>query len=346
MLFKSLTVSFTSGYLKQILNQFSKAVLLTANGDWVPPGSILHILRDLAKLESRPPRLTAIAYEWCSDIYANREKIEDWKSLLLVCLELGFRHLDPGKLHPDITLTHTQDHWGLVDVVFKSENGEAIADFLHAWTVDYDLPREMGEIVGICTGHLVGLHDLVPFSPRLRRLVIRFVERASYKGFAGAGVEKLIELLNHLHVAAEEMDRLDKWASLLLDVIRSPEGIQRLSHRYWEFLAEPAVWVNRGLEFGDTDALKIPKTLIDAQEWDKLECWIGVVWMFSESARITEEDLEHSTLLLFRQRPGAPQRLEQWMERWSKQHRLRHVPESFQRILAQAHETVQRQDAP
>ena len=58
----------------------------------------------------------------------------------------------------------------------------------------------------VYTGLLVGLHNLVPFSRTLRRLVIRFIERAGYKGFEGAGVEieKLIELLDHLHVTAEE----------------------------------------------------------------------------------------------------------------------------------------------
>jgi hypothetical protein len=66
------------------------------------------------------------------------------------------------------------------------------------------------------------------------------------------------------------------------------------------------------LGFEVTDGLKITKSLIEAQEWGKLECWIGIVWMFSGSpgaVGMTEEDLENSMLLLFRQRPGAAQRL-------------------------------------
>ena len=285
------------------------------------------------------------AYEWCSAIYENREHLEDWESLLLVCLELGFRHLDARRL-PYIRLTHTGHHRGLVDVVFKSQNSEAIADLLQAWTTDDDLPEPVGEMVGICAGHLVGLHNLVLFSPRLRQLIIRFAERAGYKGFEGAGVEKLVELLDHLRIAVEEMDRTYRWASLILDVIRSSEGPQRLSHWYWEFLVELAISESEWLKFGDTDALKIAESLIDAQEWDKLECWIGTVWTVSESAGITEEDLERSTLLLLCQRPGAAQKLEQWIERWSQRWSRRRVPESFQRILTQAHEAVQRQDAP
>jgi hypothetical protein len=103
LLFKSLTTPFTSDCLEQILNQLSKAVLLAVNGNQTPHRFIPHVLRDLAKLEARPLRLTEVAYEWCSAIYANREKFEDWESLLLVCLELGFRHLDPWQSYTNVS---------------------------------------------------------------------------------------------------------------------------------------------------------------------------------------------------------------------------------------------------
>ena len=241
-------------------------------------------------------------------------------------------------------LTHTEHHRGLVEVAFKCQESEVIADFLYTWTTGYFLPEQAGEMVGVCAGHLVGLHNLVPFSPRLRQLVMRFVEIVGYKGFEGVGVEELIDLLDHLRVTVKEMDRTYRWSSLLLDVIRSPEGVQRLSHWYWELLVELAVSEPWLLEFGDADARKIAKSFIDAQEWGKLECWIGIEWMCSEWAGILEEALEHSTLLLLHQRPGAAQRLEQWMERWSNQFPRRRVPESFQRVLTRECEAVQRQD--
>ena len=330
--------------MKQILNQFSKAILLAASGDRSLAGFIPHALRDLARLESLPLRLTEIAYRWCSAIYANREKFEDWESLLLVCLELGFHHLDTRQPYTPVTLIHTEHHCALVEVVFKSQRSEAIADFLHAWTTGYSLPDQAGEMVGICAGHLVGLHNLVPFSPRLRQLVIRFVEIAGYKGFEGVGVEKLTELLNHLDVTAEEIVLNCSWASLLLGVIQSPEGTRHLSHRHWEFLVELIVsqpWLESRIIRGR----EIIKSLTDAQEWDKLECWIGVVWMSFEMAGITEEELEHSMLLLFHHRPGAAPKLEQVMKRWSQECR-EDIPESFQRILVRAQEAVQRQVAP
>ena len=328
----------------QILDQLLVAVLLAVNGNRIPPEFISHALYDMAKLELRPERLTAFAYDWCCGIYANRKKYKDWESLLLVCLELGFRHLDPLEPHTPIRLTHTEHHRGLVDIVFKSQRDEVIADFLCAWTMADYLPEQAGETVGICIGHLAGLHNLAPFSPRLRRLAIRFVERAGCRGFEGAGVEKFVELLDHLHLTFKEMDS-SRWASLLMDVIRSSEGSRRLSDLYWELLVELTV-LGWSPGFGDTDGLKTARSLIDTEEWGKLECWIGIVWMHIESVEIMEEDLEHSTLLLFRQRPGADQRLEQWMERWRKRFPWRRVPESLQRILTQAHEAAQQQVVP
>jgi hypothetical protein len=310
-----------------------KAVHLAVNGNQTPPGFTLYALRDIVKLEARPLRLTRIAYEWCSAIYANREKFEDWESLLLVCLELGFRPLDPWGRYTDVALTHTEYHRGLVDVVFKSQKSEAVADLLQALTTGFRLPEELGELVGNRIGDLVNLHNLVPFSPRLRQLVIRFIGIAGYRRFEGAGVERLVELLDYLHVTVEEADSGYGWLSLLLGVIRSSEGIQRLSHQYWELLVELAVAAPRWLRFEDIPGHEITESLIDAQEWGKLECWIGIEWVFPKLTGITEEDLEYLTLLLLRQRPGAARKLEEWMEQWSQRYK-KGVPESFQRIVA------------
>ena len=349
MLFNSLTTSFTSGYLKQILNQFSKAVL-AAKSRRTLHGCIPHAVHELAKLEVRPSCLTEIVHDFCSEVVyppvrvfvrqggrripADADSI--WTDLPFVCLELGFRHLDPREFRMDIWLNHTKHHQELAEIVFRSRKSEAIADLLQAWTTEDILSHYADDMLGICTGHLIKLDNLVPFSPRLRRLVIRFVEIVGYQGFEGAGVGKLIELLDHLHVTAEEMDRPSKWASLLLSVIRSPEGIQHLFDWYWELLVEIS---GQRLEIGDVDALKIAKSLIDAEDWGKLDCWIEIIPAVSDSAGITEEDLEHLKLLLLRQRPGAAQRLEQWMERrWPKW--------TGWSMVVRTHEAAQRQDAP
>lgn len=52
-----------------------------------------------------------------------------------------------------------------------------------------------------------------------------------------------------------------------------------------------------------------------------------MVWP-PEAGAATEEELGHSMRLLFRQRPGAVWKLEEWMERWTSGG----IPESFHRI--------------
>lgn len=91
--------------------------------------------------------------------------------------------------------------------------------------------------------------------------------------------------------------------------------------------------------------MNLPTILIDAQEWSKLECWIGTLWILSPPGvgGMTEQVFNHSMLLTFRQRPDDA-KLEQWMERWGENSR-KDIPESFWRISKQAHEAAQR-DAP
>ena len=76
---------------------------------------------------------------------------------------------------------------------------------------------------------------------------------------------------------------------------------------------ELAVITSGRCNYGVPDGAETTKSLAEAQEWDKLECWIVIVG--PGVAAVTEEDLENSTLSLFRQRPSAAQKLKEWMER-------------------------------
>ena len=128
----------------------------------------------------------------------------------------------------------------------------------------------------------------------------------------------------------------------LLCTLQTPEGTQLLSHWYWELLVELAISQSLSLVSEVTYNPQMMTFLAETQEWSKLEYWMGTVWISwpPEADGITEEDLSRSTLLLFRQRPGAFQKLERWMERWS-QINVTNVPESFQRICKQAQEAAQ-----
>jgi len=80
--------------MEPILDQLSKAVLSAVSGGPTQRKLIPYMLHKLVKLENCPEYLTRIVYEWCSIICENHQSLEDWESLLLVCLEIGFRRLD------------------------------------------------------------------------------------------------------------------------------------------------------------------------------------------------------------------------------------------------------------
>jgi len=347
LFFRSLTVRLPSDRIERILYQLSKAIVPAINGTHAQRRSIQHVLRDLIQLENRPWCLTKTVYEWCSVMCANRQRLSDQESLLLTCLEIGFRHLDVRHPYIKTRLTHTEYHQELVDVVFKSQNSEAIADLLCAWTVEGDYNEPAHSFLDFCAGRLVGLHDLVPFSSRLRRLVIRSVELIGYRGFEGVWMERFVTLLNRLHVKVEDMDDPFVWTKLLLETLQTFEGAQCSSDWYWELLVELAISLSRLLRGEFAYSPQVTTFFVEAQEWGKLECWIGIVWMVwpAGAGGTTEEDLGCSMLSLFRQRPGAVQKLEQWMERWSKKRLCNRIPESFRRICKEGHDTSQR-DAP
>ena len=346
LLFKFLIPLFASDRLELILHQLSGAIVSTLNTTKPQYGLIAGVLRDLTALGNRPRCLTEMTYEWCSVICENLQSYVGWDSLVLRSLAIGFRHLDQYYQWVSPKLTHTEHHRKLVDIVFKCKESEAIADLLQAWTMrDFAGNDQADALLGICAGHLIGLHNLVPLSPRLRRLVICSIQLIGYKGFEEVGVGGFVDLLNNLHVDVKDVDYRFKWMVILLDTIKSSEGARDLSIQSWETLVElataPPFWFPRWREKIPTYTPQVMASLLEAREWDKLECWIGVVWMvWPPETDATMGDVEHAMISLSRQRPGAVQKFTQWMERWSKLPGNK-VPEPFQRICKQSCETVQ-----
>jgi hypothetical protein len=77
-------------------------------------------------------------------------------------------------------------------------------------------------------------------------------------------------------------------------------------------------------------------SLIDAREWNKLECWTGVIWiMWPQESDDTAEALKSATTLLFRPQPGAIPKLTGWIEKWAGGHPWGCIPRSFQQICEQ-----------
>ena len=301
---------------------------------------VRHMLSSLTKLPSRPKCLTEMAYRWCT-VLLDRS-CEDWKCLLFLSLELGSRHLDPdqGRLQ---TPSHVDIGERLLDTVFECKESKAIEDLLCTFVVH----PLTGALTGVYANHITNLRDSItsPFSPRLRRSVIRSIELIGYKKFEDAGAEKFIKLLNYLNVGVKDIDSKAAWASVFLGAIRSAEGIQLLAIQSWELLVELATDWTRISEDEELEyAPDITKHLLEAGEWDKLECWVALVWMTWPPE--IEDAAEDRVAMewLFRQRPSAVQELPALMERWGQKWR-KVVPVSFREIYRQA-EGATRADAP
>jgi len=275
-------------------------------------------------------------------ICENHQSFRDWESLLILSLEVGFRHLNPEDPLIMAKLTHTEHHKKLVDVVFKSKDRETIADLLHAWTMRENPHDRPDTSLDMCARHLVSLGCQVSFSSRLRRLVIQSIEAIGYQGFEKVGAEGFVGLLNHLNIGVEDMEYRYKWILLFLDTIQSSKGAQHLSHQSWKFLVESTIsewWRLEHINYNP----HVMSSLEKAQEWDRLECWVGVVWMTwppDASDLETIGELKRVMVSLFQQQPNAVQKLEQWMKQWSSGC-SEEIPETFQQICKQACEAVQ-----
>jgi hypothetical protein len=228
-------------HVRQILDQLSEAIL-SAIDDTLPQHWLLpHVLRNLIELEECPSYLMVLAYYWCSTIFEKRGSLRNWEALLLTSLEVGFRHCDVRDRHIPVVLAHTKHHLEMVDTIFKSQKTKAIADLLYVWIAGGSYKAPTHALLSLCIEHIMGLHDLIPSSPRLRSLVVRSIELMGYAGFERVGTERFIQMLDHLCVTLEDMDGKSLWLQLLLETIQTPEGVQLLPHQYWELLVEVAV---------------------------------------------------------------------------------------------------------
>ena len=272
-------------------------------------------------------------------IWENRQDYEDWEALLLLSLEVGFRRLDPPRWWDSIDSTLSEYPQELIDTVLKSNDSEAVTDLIHA---SYLVDRSRRLALRICANYIVDLTRGAsePFSPKLRRIFSHCVESGDLVALAEVGEERFVELLNRLHIGIGDITPLhpyNQWVMTLLAITQSPEGARRLAIQHWELLAE---LTTSGWTTSVAHSPEVTAFLLEAEEWDKLECWMGFVWMACpQEPGDVAEDLERTTALLFHERPGAIQKLTQWMERRSKECNAS-VPESFQQICKQAHDSA------
>ena len=333
---------FSSDRFDQILPQFLQAIvqaIQTSNPNY---NQVRRLISYIQNSGIQTKQLTEMVYDLCSLVCKNYSALKYRKSTLLLCLEIGFRHLDHTEQWIEAKLVHTEHHQKLAEIVFGKKDGEAIADLICAWTSGsnshdpYPLPQ-------IYARYLTGLGPQCQSSPRLRECVIYVVRFVADQPLEQAEAGELVGLLNDLQMCGD-MDTGLEWLKILLDVIQCSAKPQCLSHSYWELLLNHAAyWADYpGLRTYNPDVMTI---LEGSEEWDKLKCWIGVVWIMwpPGSGVTTEEELKSVMLSLSHQNPDVIQELEKQMEQFHSKWSQVEIPESFQQICKQAHDNMAQQ---
>ena len=297
----------------RVASQLSCAIIAAIPASHPHHSLLQGTLLELAKWNTRPRELRAIAYEWCSVICEEYPDLEDAKELLFLSLKIGFGGLDFESWWTDMEIVHTKHHQRMVDIVFNSEDYEVIGNFLHAWTSHGPSHRPPGSL-NMCTKYLIGLQSAVSASRRLRCLVIRSVEFAVIRHSEHVGMDELAGLLDCLNIGIDDLGSWAEWLEFLISAIKSPGERRSLPHQYLGLMVELTV---AGLRPSDPiDEAQVMISLEEEQGWDVLEYWMGVVWAIRRpKIDGVSEDLERVTLSLFRQRPKAVQKLEQWLQR-------------------------------
>jgi hypothetical protein len=153
------------------------------------------------------------------------------------------------------------------------------------------------------------LEKNAPLSDGLRQLVIDAVERAWQNEPWESGPET-VHLLNCLKADMDDLDEDDR-VDLLSCAVRGPGGLE-LSLHYWGLLDQLVVvkGYHHTLESGDSD---VTRALREAEDWEKLEIWMLVMWksvLGRYSTPESVEDIEQVTLDLLSRRPSVLQRFE------------------------------------
>ena len=327
-------ISFASDRLEQVLDQVTKTITSALNTPHLRDRVVGEALLYLARLENHSGELAEIAYGWCAAIWENRQAYDYWETLLSLSLEVGFRRVDP---RARIDLVLTEPHRQLAGSVFKSNRNEPIEDLLFALNQSA-LGEPAVKSLGSFNRYILELHNsTVPFSPRLRQLVLESVALIGYERFDVEG-DCFFGFFNHLSAVVEVADVPINLFSTFLEVAQSYGGHRDLAIQSWELLANLTAERSRRSYFR-YDPYVI-SSLLGAKEWEKLECWMGVFWMlWPPEISNAPGDLKSPMESLFRARPGAIRKLAEWMGR-SCESRKVDVPESFKRICEQARQAT------
>ena len=193
----------------------------------------------------------------------------------------------------------------MFDIVFSGGDDEIIADAVGVWLVDrnYTLP-------GLCARYLAKRMERdASFSPRLRRVIIHALQRNWNSELTVSELE-FLHLLNRLEVCMDDVQEGKEWIRLLVGVIRSSSGLEKLSLHYWDLLYKLMLVTEIAGGFLPRD-VEVMKLLEEDEDWEKLEVWIVTMWWPPYNWFDKEmQDIEQVTLKLLSRQPSLLPRFE------------------------------------
>jgi len=265
----------------------------------------------------------------------------EYVDLPIRALEIGFRQ--PGPYQSAIH--HTSHHNWMFGVAFSSNDDEIIADAMCAWIADSD-HTPAGSFVHYFAERV---ENTRPFPPRLREACIHAICHIRCSELTVSALET-VRLLNRLEADVDDTAaygpiRSFNWVRLLVWVIRSPSGFESLSSHNWCLLGKLTPHTSFPERFALRD-VEVMRLLEEAEDWEKLEVWMEIVWRSLESSPSSTPDdstedvqapeemedvptpesvegIEQATLKLFLRQPSALQRFENlceaygFWERWT-----------------------------
>ena len=234
----------------------------------------------------------------------------DYTHLLFIALEIGFRRVapSPGKKNPPLDRIHHHD-WILKNV-FSSDDDEVVADALSMWIL-YNHNISLNTFVD-CFTKRMERHIPFSFSPRLRQVAISTIERVGLgEDVRDVGGSGMARALNHLIIDEGEVVNKSGWATLLVNVIRSPQGPEDLSSHCWDLLDRLMLTGNLTISPAAERDLEVMELLKEAEKWEELEVWMVIMWLSPvEPDAKSIKRIEEVTRELLSQRPSVLQKYE------------------------------------
>jgi hypothetical protein len=222
--------------------------------------------------------------------------------LLPTALEIGFGLVRPLRNQPALRLDHTPHHDRMFEATFSSGDDEVVANAVCVWVVCGDRAP-----LGSCMRYLAKhVERGTPISARLRQMSIHAIEHTWRSELEVSGPETVF-LLNRLNVDVDDMVEKDEWVQLLVGTICLPPGPESLSSHYWCLLDKLPLAADFLVTAGSRK-MEVMRSLEEAEDWEKLEVWMVVVWQALSSYNTPlsmMEDIEQATLKLLSQRPSA-----------------------------------------